>query len=245
MFVIGAIISPICLFVSYFVFQNSIGIFTTLFITIAMTPFMVNLVRYEEDREEQLQDIEKMNFIQRHRDILIVYTAFFIGITLSMSIIYIVLPQNIVKIIFQDQMNEINAIRADVTFAENFQKIVVNNFGVLFLSFLFSFLFGAGAVFILSWNASILAAAIGDIAVKNFGGLIGLPVGIAVFFPHGSLEILAYFIAGIAGGLVSSVILRRHSKKFWFVIKDSLQLMIVATIFLIIAGVIESLSIPA
>lgn len=155
---------------------------------------------------------------------------------------YMLLPQNVVESVFNDQVSEINAIRANIAFLAPFQKIVVNNFGVLFLSFLFSFLFGAGAVFILAWNASVLAAAIG-IAAKQFGGVKGLPLAIAVFFPHGSLEILAYFIGGIAGGLVSTVVLRKHSKKFWFVIQDSLQLMIVAAILLVVAGFIETLSI--
>lgn len=239
MFFIGAIISAICMAISFFIFQTSIGMFTTLLITLAMTPFMVNLVRYEEDKEEQSEDIEKMNFLQRHSDTLKVYSAFFVGMTLSMVAAYLILPQALVESIFNDQTVEIQAIRGNIVFFNTFQEILINNFGVLFLSFLLSFLFGAGAVFILAWNASVLAAAIG-IAAKQFGGVGGLPQAILVFFPHGSLEILAYFIAGIAGGLISTVILRRHSKKFWFVIEDSFQLMAIAAVILVVAAVIES-----
>jgi len=242
MFVIGGVVSTICMLVAFFIFQTSVGLFTTILITIAMTPFMVNLIRFEEAREEEVQGIEKMNLLQRHKDILKVYTAFFAGMILSMSIIYIALPQMTVEKIFSDQISEINAIRGQIAFADTFQKIIINNTGVLFLSFVFSFLFGAGAVFILAWNASVLAAAIG-IAAKSIGGIGGLPVAILVFFPHGSLEILAYFIGAVAGGLVSTVVMRKKAKKFWFVIYDSLQLMFVAAILLVVAAVVETVAI--
>jgi len=239
MFVIGALVSTVCLGVAFFVFQSAIGLFTTMLITTAMMPFMVNLVRYEEAREEETKEIEKMNIFQRHRGILKVYVAFFGGMILSMSIIYILFPNALVEKIFNDQVSEINTIRGNVLFVDNFEKIILNNSGVLVLSFVFSFLFGAGAVFILAWNASVLAAAIG-LAAKSIGGVKGLPLAILAYFPHGSLEILAYFIGAVAGGLVSTVIMRKKSPKFWFVINDSLQLMLAAGILLIIAAVVES-----
>jgi uncharacterized membrane protein SpoIIM required for sporulation len=241
MFIIGGVVSTICLVISYFIFQSSIGLFTTMLITIAMMPFMVNLIRYDEAREEEIKGIEKMNIFQRHKDVLKVYIAFFGGMILCMSLLYILFPQELVEKIFNDQISEINAIRGNVAFFGNAEKILVNNTGVLALSFVFSFLFGAGAVFILAWNASVLAAAIG-IAAKSIGGVKGLPVAIMIFFPHGSLEILAYFIGALAGGLVSTVVMRKKSPKFWFVIKDGLQLMVVAGVLLVIAAVVESMA---
>jgi uncharacterized membrane protein SpoIIM required for sporulation len=242
MFVIGGIVSVISLFVAYFVFQNSIGLFTSLLVTIAMTPFMLNLIRYEETKEEQ--DLTEMNFIQRHRVILKVYTAFFAGMILSLSLIYMFLPEATVEKIFSDQINQINAIRGKFLFTDTFTKIIINNIGVLSLSFLFSFLYGAGAVFILAWNASVLSTAIG-MAAKSYGGIGAFPLAVLTFFPHGSLEILAYFIGGIAGGLVSTVITKRHTTKFWFILKDGLQLMVISAIILLIAALIETLAIAA
>jgi uncharacterized membrane protein SpoIIM required for sporulation len=242
MFVIGGVVSVISLFVAYFVFQNSIGLFTSLLVTIAMTPFMLNLIRYEETKEEQ--DLTEMNFIQRHRVILKVYTAFFAGMILSLSLIYMFLPEATVEKIFSDQINQINAIRGKFLFTDTFTKIIINNIGVLSLSFLFSFLYGAGAVFILAWNASVLSTAIG-MAAKSYGGIGAFPLAVLTFFPHGSLEILAYFIGGIAGGLVSTVITKRHTTKFWFILKDGLQLMAISGVILLIAALIETLAIAA
>ena len=242
MFVIGGIVSVISLFVAYFVFQTSIGIFTSLLVTVTLTPLVLNLLRYDEEKEEQEKDLDKMNFIQRilfHKEILIAYTAFFAGMILVFSIIYLLLPEATSQKIFADQINEINTIRGKFLFTDTLFNIIKNNISVLILSFLFSFVFGAGAIFILSWNASVLSTAIGMIA-KPYG-VVGLPIGIGTYAIHGSLEILAYFIAAIAGGLVSAAIMRRQNGKFWIVLKDSLQLIAISAVILVIAGLIETL----
>ncbi len=241
MFIIGGIISISCLTVSFLIFQNSVGLLANLLITIAMTPFMLNLIRYEEARDESLMKSRKdLNFVQRHGDILKIYTAFFCGMILTLSILYIILPESFSQKLFSDQINEITAIRGKMASPDTFFNIITNNVSVLLLSFLFSFLFGAGAVFILSWNAAVLATAIGTLA-KEFGGIKALPMAILPFFPHGSLEILAYFIGGIAGGLVSVAVTRRKSLGFLFVVKDSLKLMAVSIVLLVFAGLLETI----
>lgn len=244
-FIIGAILSVSCLIISYLVFGTSVGLFSTFLVTIAMIPFMLNLARYEEARQEELlKSGRDYGIIQRHRDILKVYIAFFCGMILALSLLYIVLPETVVNNLFQDQITQINVIRGKFDFSGTFLKIVFNNIGVLVLSFLFSFLFGAGAVFILAWNASVLSTAIG-MAAKAIGGFKGLPLAVLIFFPHGSLEILAYFIGGIAGGFVSVAITRRRSLGLWLVVKDSFKLMVVSLLLLVVAGLIETVAIVA
>src|SRR2546427_163426 len=51
--VFGAVISLICLSISYLVFPENAGLLTVFLITIATSPFMLNLMRYEEFREER------------------------------------------------------------------------------------------------------------------------------------------------------------------------------------------------
>lgn len=243
MFVIGGIVSITCLIISYLIFSEQIGWFTTFLVTIAMTPFMINLLRYEEDVQERLPkniEIDELSFMQRYKSILKVFTAFFLGMMLSYSVLYVILPGQIAEKLFYDQMTKINEIRGMATVPDFFFKILSNNISVLFLSFFFSFLFGAGAIFILTWNASVLSTAIGSLA-KSIGGLHALPIAVIPFFPHGSLEILAYFIGAIAGGIASAALTRKESKKFWFVIKDSMKLMSFSLILLIAAASIESL----
>lgn len=239
MVVIGGIVSVACLTVSYLIFETSVGLITNFLITIAMTPFMLSLMSYEEIKEEEIiKSKRNLGFFQRHGDILKIYTAFFCGMILSFSILYTILPDSISQKIFTDQINQINTIRGNVASPGTFFKIITNNISVLLLSFALSFIFGAGAIFLLSWNASVLSTAIGTLA-KQSGGIKSLPLAILPFFPHGSLEILAYFIGGIAGGLVSVSITRRKSLGFWFVVKDSLKLMVISVVLLIAAGLIE------
>ena len=243
LFFFGIAISLTCLFISFMVFETSVGMFTTFLITIAVTPFMINLLRYEEAREEELYQHRKdISLIKRHRNILLIFSIFFISIVFSFSLLYLVLPEELSQKIFEDQINEIKAIRGSFASPDTFIKIVSNNIGVLFLSFLFSFLFGAGAIFILTWNASVLAVAIGMLA-QSIGGIKALPLAAMVFFPHGSLEILAYFIGAIAGGLISAALTRRKPKWFWFIFRDSEKLLVISIILLFIAGMVEVIAI--
>ncbi|MEM5800839.1 MAG: stage II sporulation protein M [Candidatus Aenigmatarchaeota archaeon] len=240
MIIYGAIISLACLFIASIIFESSIGLMTNLLITIASLPFMLNLIRYHEAKEEEV--IEKdTSLLKRHADILKVYAAFCVGVVIALSLTYVLLPEETGYKLFKDQIDTINAIRGKATFADTFQAIFFNNVGVMFLSFLLSFLFGAGAVFIISWNASVLAAAIGSLA-KSIGGVKALPVAALPFLPHGSLEFLAFFIGAIAGGLISVAITRRKSKNFWLIVFDSLKLLLISIVILGIAAFIETIS---
>lgn len=239
MFFMGAMAAVMSALISYLVFPDNMGLFLTIIITFIMTPFMVNLISYEEaTTEQEIARRLKMNFFRRHMDILMVYASFFTGMVFALSIMFILFPGNIVEKLFESQINEINIIRGSVALPGPFTSILVNNIGVLFISFIFAFLFGSGAIFILSWNASVLAAAIG-ITAKSIGGWKGLPTAMLTFVPHGVPEIAAYFIAGIAGGMVSAVIMKNKTTWFWVVMRDSLKMIAVAFFLLVIAAFIE------
>lgn len=243
MFVIGGIISLVCLFISFLLFPQAVGLFTSFLITISMTPLMLRLNTYEEaNTEKEIENHVNKNFFKRHVHILSIYTGFFTGMILFLSIAFLLLPETTVQKLFEDQIKEINLIRGSAIFSSTLEKIVFNNIGVLVLSVVLSFLFGAGAIFILSWNASILATAIG-LTAKTIGGIHSLPIAVLVYFPHGSLEILAYFVGAIAGGMISAAFTKKNSKLFWSVTKDSLKLVVVAVVILVVAGIIETTSI--
>ena len=240
MFVIGAIVSLISLSLAAFIFPESVGLFTTILITFTMTPFMVNLLTHEEIMTEvEVKQKLKQGFFDRHRNILFVYTAFFGGMIIALSLAFLLLPEQIVTKIFSEQINEIKLIRGDFLFSSTFLKIILNNIGVLFIAILFSFIFGSGAVFILSWNASVLAAAIG-ITAKAFGGIQGIPVALITYMPHGIFEITAYFLAGIAGGVLSAAVTRKKGEYLNEVVKDSLRVVFIAVVFLSVGAMIET-----
>jgi uncharacterized membrane protein SpoIIM required for sporulation len=78
---------------------------------------------------------------------------------------------------------------------------------------------------------------------KSIGGLSGLPMAVLVFFPHGSLEMLAYFIGGIGGSIASAAITRRKTELMPQMLKDSFKLFFIAVVLLLLAGIIETTSI--
>ncbi len=228
-------VSLIAMFISYFIFKDNLGIFSIVIISLVLVTFINSMIFLEEKETEM--EINK-TFWERHGDIISAFASMFVGMTLAMSLAYIILPEEIVQKMFNEQIREINIIQGKFTFSNQFLEIVTNNISVLTLSFLLSFLIGTGAILILSWNASVLAAAIGMIA-KSLGGLHGLPLAILTFLPHGIFEITAYFIGAIGGGLISAAIARKNSK-VGFIIKDVLVLFGIALMFLIIGGIVET-----
>src|SRR5690606_23397421 len=116
--------------------------------------------------------------------------------------------------------------------------IFANNIYVLLFTIIFSLLFGAGAIFILVWNATVIAAAVGIFA-KN--SLISIPYAISRYMLHGIPEILAYFVGALAGGIISVAIIRKdlEGERTWRIIQDALIMVIAAVIILVIAALME------
>jgi hypothetical protein len=176
-------------------------------------------------------------FLSFYREVVLSFTAIFVGMVLVFSIIYLILPTEIAEKSFQTQINEIKAIRGYFWFGGTFQTILINNMGVLFLSFIFSFIYGSGAIFILAWNASILATAASMFA-KSLGGAYKLPIALLSYMPHGSLEIVAYFLAAIAGGIASYHLMK--GKNFRSSLVDSAFLFSLGTVFILLGAIIET-----
>ena len=133
-------------------------------------------------------------------------------------------------------------------------KILLNNIKVLVFCIIFSFVYGAGAIFILIWNASVIGAAMGNFirsglssAANSLGfAAVGsyfymFSMGILRYAIHGIPEILAYFVGGLAGGLISVAVIKHSygTKKFEKTLLDSSDLIIIALGILFIAAVLE------
>ena len=105
----------------------------------------------------------------------------------------------------------------------------------------FSLIFGAGAIFIIAWNASIISTVI-SYSIKY--RITHLPSGLLRFMVHGLPEIAGYFVAAMAGGMMSlalSSFIRKNLSKdnLLKVMQRALYLIIIAIILLVIAALIE------
>jgi len=217
------------------------GFMSVVFTIIPSTFFITYLIKREEETEERyIKKHAKISFWERHEKYIMILLFFFAGLTLAYSISYMVLPKGF----FLSQVNKINeiigisgkvseAVDSKLLFLES---IFYNNVKVLMFSFIFSFIFGAGAIFILAWNASILGVRIGQISTS----LWEVPIKSLPFLPHGVFEIGGYIAAGLAGGLLSTAIIRKNKVEVLKAIAiDSLKVFLLALFLVFIGAIIE------
>lgn len=257
MFFAGFLYSIVGLMLSYFVFKEVAGILTVFLIVFATIPMLYTTIKNEEELD--LKYHTEWKLLKEHTKVLIFLICLFLGITAGLVTCYVLLPPAMTQTIFslQEQaiMNVNNYVQASITGnvarISIFSKIFVNNLKVMFFCLIFSFLYGTGAMFILTWNASVIAAAMGNIFKSEIGkaaSLIGFPSVSAYFsaatfsffryMTHGLFEIAAYFVAGLAGGIIS-IALIKHNFKNEQVFIDALDLVLISLGFLLVASVIE------
>ncbi len=253
MFVLSTIISFISIFVANMIFPGkSTGKIITLFITVGLAPIIYGVFREEEEveREEAEHKIHK-DFFDRHDEAMKIFTLLFLGVftAIFLTVLFspFLLEEDFVEKTFEDQILEIERITSissgkaigKALSPEIMDIILWNNLRVMSLSFILSFLIGVGAVVILAWNASILAIYLASFIRK---GLIEeFMVRTISIIPHAPIEIFGYFLAGIAGGVLSVGLIREKflSKEFLLVFRDSLILLGLGIISIFLGAFVE------
>jgi uncharacterized membrane protein SpoIIM required for sporulation len=266
---IGFFYAAIAILISIFLFYKGASlekyssIFVIMFTVILSLPFMYYLIKLEEKKEKKFNKEERI--MEEHGKALWAFVFLFLGYILAFSIAFLVMPQDLVAINFKAQIETYCSVNpsdvqhcseiiagaatstANFTFNEGLNhvfSILVNNFRVMVTTLLFSFLLGAGAIFILAWNASVIGVAIGLFCKGSFANL---HIGLLRYLVHGIPEMAAYFVAALAGGIISVAIIRHEfgKKEFWHILRDSLDLIIVAIIILIVAAFMEVFLTPS
>lgn len=249
MILVGFVYSSIALFLALWVFRNQADLVMVFFTVMASMPFFYLTIKQEGMYSSKTKSDNML--IKQHMRAIFALLFLFIGFTLSFTLWYVVLPASTVQSAFTIQAQTILNINSNITGqlanpAATLVKIVLNNIKVLTFCILFSFVYGLGAVFILTWNASIIATAIGSFIksriTENASGLaVLIPHAIFRYFLHGIPEILAYIVGGLAGGIISVAIVNYslRSKAFEKSLYDASRLLAIALMMLIIAGIIE------
>ncbi len=118
--------------------------------------------------------------------------------------------------------------------------IFLNNALVLGLAILFSFVYGAGALFLIGWNASVIGIFIGkEVLDRSLAHGVMRAFG---YLPHGIPEVAGYFIGAIAGGIISAGLSTKKfgTRRFEVIAKDALVLILLAYFVLFIAAAVEA-----
>jgi uncharacterized membrane protein SpoIIM required for sporulation len=72
-------------------------------------------------------------------------------------------------------------------------------------------------------------------------------MGITRYFIHGLPEMVAYMIAGLAGGIISVAVINHHfrTQEFDKIMRDASYLILISLGVLVVAGVVEAWITPA
>ena len=209
------------------------GTFAVIFTIIPSVYFIVLLIRREERREEEQIKAGKISFWKLHGKDIVMILFYFFGVTMSFAVWSFALPVDT----FDLQTVKINEIRGigAATLTGPFMDIFMNNLQVMIVAFIFSLIFGAGAVFILVWNASILGVFIGQFSKSAWE----IPLVSLGFLPHGIPEIGGYVVAALAGGILSVAILRKREDILPSVLIDAAKLLILGIALIALGAAVE------
>jgi uncharacterized membrane protein SpoIIM required for sporulation len=249
-FLVSVVYTLVAALFSLSIFPQQSSILTVAFITIIFVPFFQRLFEIEEEKEDLAAEKKiKNNLFVRHKKLIYSFSAFFLGVVIAMSFLFIFHADS--KPIFELQTETLHAISGNaIDPGQDFVRFLLNNTQVMALMFVLSIAFGAGAVFLLAWNASVIAVYIGLI-IKSYietglsstvAYLYGVPVGLGSIALHGIPEIVAYFVAGLAGGILSVGLMREKvgSKEFNTIFFDSLVLFLAAEVLIVGAAYLEA-----
>jgi len=238
-FVMGLLYTLVSIGTAWLIFPASVGIVSIAFTSILIIPSLNVLLKLEENVEVREKKLSVTLLFKDHKDIFKVYMWLFLGIFCGYFLFSLILPTQLVESLFGTQLKATGA----VGFAFNttgLMSMLSNNFLILLVCMLLSLAYGAGAIFFLSWNASVWAVFFAyafrgttDISVLAFI----LPV-----LPHMITEALAYISASIAGGVMSKAAIREKfmSKKFMHIATDALIMLGIGALLVLIAGIIEN-----
>jgi len=264
MFFVGLFYAAISILLVNWIFAKDLvlskysSILIVTFTVMFSIPFMYYIIKLEEVKNIR----EKSNFslIKEHGRALSALIYLFLGFVVAFAFFYIAMP-NQTPINFKAQIEQycaINSVNLDNCVKNNgivtgnlvktttgyassgahFFSILTNNVFVMIFVLVFSLAFGAGAIFILAWNASVIGAAIG---IFTNATLNKIHIGLVRYMVHGIPEIAAYFVAALAGGILSVAIIKHEFGKpeFSKVLQDSITMLLLAILILIIAAFIE------
>lgn len=288
MFLVGFVYSTMAILLSIWVFEAYASLVMVFLTVMACTYLVHSVLKLEEKKDTEIKG--EKNLLREHSKAISVFVFLFLGFTASFAVWYVALPSDKLHTVFASQIgtiSEVNKATSGFFFASDdesilaladgtvageqlsgaaisngaaFTKIFFNNLKVLFFCILFAFFYGAGVVFILVWNASVIGVAIGNFVRSSIASItssIGFTnmshyftsfsLGIATYMTHGIFEIIAYFTAALAAGIISIAVINHEykSEKFVAILTDALDLFVISVVILLFAAAVEVYVTPA
>lgn len=240
MFAAGFIYTVISVPLALLLHESAASILAVSLAAIAGVPLILKIVEFESD----MLDLYPKSVFTRETRVIVLYLWFFFGEIAGFTTAYLLLNPSEFSAATAFQMQDItyvesirtsitgNAVRADV-----FDIIFWNNVRVYVIGILLSFIYGTGGVFILTWNASVIAALLATEIMETGSIITGIARFLAIL-PHGVVEYGAYVVAGFTGALISLLLLQRGWNRH--LIRDAIIFLVTGIILLYVGAAVES-----
>ncbi len=252
-FILGAVYSIIGLVVASILFPGDPALPAVAIASMLLLPELYKIFSIEERKESVEKKVGLRSLWKDDLDIVRVYVFLFLGILIVYAVGTMMLPTLQVNSLFREQLE----FRYGQGFAGNavsigwdtdlFWGILQNNFMVLMACFVLALLSGDGAILLISWNASVWGTIFGLTAksAAAFSGgnvLFYFALIMLIVFPHMIIEALSYFLAAIAGSVISKdVILEEFaSDRFYDVFTMNIYLLVAALVMLLLGALVET-----
>jgi len=206
--------SSLSLLISYWIFPELVSIVAVAFTVFSCLYITQGILKKEQKKEVE---INEKSLLKRHANSMKFFLALFIGITLAFVFWTYILNGTNSQQIFSMQEQTINQIKNNeitgnaINSGSYLKTIIFNNLQVIFISLIISIAYGAGGIFVLTWNASIMGYVIGSLT-KQYG-LHFLPSILTKYFLHGIPEMISYIAIILAGGLIYTSIIKKDFKE--------------------------------
>ncbi len=252
-FLLGVIYSVVGVLIASILFPGDPALVAVAFTALLLLPELYKLFSIEERKESVEKRISFSALWKDDAELIRIYVFLFLGILLVYALGTMVLPTFQTNNLFREQLE----IRFGQGFAGNailgqfspdlFFSLLSNNFLVLIACFILALLTGDGAIFLITWNASVWGTIFGVTAkhAAAFSGQNPFYVFLLIMlivFPHMIIEAMSYFLAAISGSVISKdVILEQFaSHRFMEVFGFNLYLFFFALVFLLLGAIVET-----
>ncbi len=256
--VLGIVYSIVGLLLASVLFPTDPALVALAFTSMLLLPEMYKLFSIEERQQSMSKNVSVGELWKDDIEVIRVYIFMFLGIILVYSIATIFIPGVEQNPLFKQQL----ALRLGDHVASGaaghaisfgsfnsnlFFDLLSNNFLVLIACFVLALLSGDGAIFLITWNASVWGTIFGltaksAAAFSNQNPLLLFGLIMLIVFPHMITEAISYFLAAIAGSVISKDVLLEKfaSDRFFDVFSFNLYLLFFALVFVVLGAVIET-----
>lgn len=264
-FMLGFIFSELGIITSIILFRDNVSMMSIAFTSLMLIQPLSRMLTREANLEFRENKFSLRLIFQDHKEIFEIYFFLFLGIMLSYGVFANLMPNFQIVEIFSSQIgipcdgsisqprfcDDLtpflgHAFLGKATGGLQFWPIVLNNLMVALVALVFSLAYGAGSILFLTWNASVWGTVFGYFAKVSSYAQDSLPIFAFInlmikVLPHTITEASAYFMAVIAGGVLSKSMLKDkiNKKQMKHVLFDASVFFLFSLILVFLGGILE------